>query len=245
MSCENKTYKITNRMILFFKRFLHVCLIHESKYKNKELFEVLELSNEDFEKSENDPKYKYVHKRMKNSLVEWDDDVYKLGFNRFGKFSCEVKYEKEYDEDDHDNWWWVISIEITLRTESRKIEIFSLERDFSERCELIDELDGLKRGEIVLCKYCDEHFTTNGIESFIDGSCDNCYISSTYGTENCCICLSNDQIEPWIKLVGERGCKHSMHMRCAKTLDKCPICRAEIDSFFLNRPFCEFEEDIV
>jgi len=231
-------------MILFFKRFLHVCLIHESKYKNKELFEVLELSNEDFKKSENDPKYKNVHKRMEYTLVEFRDDVYRLGFIRFGEFSCEVKYKKEYDEDDDDNWWWVISIEITLHIGVKEIEIFCLTRGISERCELIDELDGLNR-EIVLCKYCEKNFTTNGIESFIDGSCSNCYISSTYGTENCCICLSNDQLEPWIKLRGKNGCKHSMHMRCAKTLQKCPICRDEFESYFLSAPFYEFEEDIV
>lgn len=238
MSCENKTFTITNRMILFFKRFLHVCLIHE----NKELFEVLELSEEDFDESENDPKYEDVHKRIKEDQV--DDDEYKLGYHKFGNIIFEVDYEKvDCENDDELTYNWIIPVKIKLRINNKVKLLYRFYEEVSSRHKLIEKLDGLNR-EITLCKYCDISSTFYNLP-FIDGSCSNCYVKSTYGTENCCICLSNDQLEPWIKLRGERGCNHSMHMRCAKTLEKCPICRSEIESYFLDVPFCEFEEDIV
>ena len=235
MSCENNTFTLTKRMILFFKRFLHVKLIHE----NKELFEVLELSQEDFDESENDPKYKDVHKRMEEDQV--DDDEYRLGYHKFGNIIFEVDYEQvDCENDDELTYNWIIPVKIKLLINNKEKLLYRFYEEVSSRHKLIEKLDGLNR-EITLCKYCDIS-STLPYGSFIDGSCANCYVKSTYGTEDCCICYSNDQLEPWIKL---RGCNHTMHMRCAKTLQKCPICRAEIDSHFLSVPFYEFEEDIV
>lgn len=236
MSCENKTFKITKRTILFFKRFLQY-KFHEFK----KLFKVLELSPDEFEESKQDPEYNDVHLKINSSRTEAEEYGMKFHLAKswfHGDFFCEISCEL-IDDDDDGNSYWDVYVRIFVNINTRNIELQSFYEEASDRHNLIEHLDCLDR-EFVLCKYCDA--TPYFRESFLEGSCKDCYILATYGSEDCCICLSNEQIEPWIQI---NSCKHRIHMRCAKPLEKCPICRGKIESSDLERAFNKFEEDIV
>jgi len=166
-----------------------------------------------------------VIKRTQRMIEELNIDMLRRTSKTLSLFKgIRLEYEYNFDEDEDEDTveWDTVEISFRLCFHKENIGVFdSTEKELDKVKQSIQELEGKT---FTICE-CNNRIAVK------DGFCPQCYPYAQCHSENCPICLDNNE-GIWIEL----PCHHILHKKCWKAnfyhnfkgneKIPCPLCRA-------------------